>query len=362
MSHRSAVLAMHRAIAPDPHGQVCWSPFSVTSALGLLAHGAGGASRAELLALLGDVGELTRLLTAAAVLDEHHDVEDQQPVIAVSNTLWADESIEIEKSFASEVTSWPGGSVRNAPFRAEPEKARGAINQDVADTTRQLIPKLLPPGVIGPSTVSALVNALYLKCAWRYRFPDRATAPRPFHAPGGAVDVPTMALNERIGYATMDGWRVVVLPAVGGVDAVVLLPDGDLAEAEPNLTGDSLAALLAAPRPTQVSLRLPKLRLRSAVELTAPLRAVGVRTVFTDDADLRAISPDPLAVGQVLHESVLKVDEQGFEGAAATAILIRATSMPPEPVQVTVDRPFLLLVRHAHTGAVYFLARVMDPS
>jgi serine protease inhibitor len=30
-------------------------------------------------------------------------------------------------------------------------------------------------------------------------------------------------------------------------------------------------------------------------------------------------------------------------------------------LRVTVDRPFLLLVRHRATGAVYFIARVTDP-
>ena len=56
------------------------------------------------------------------------------------------------------------------------------------------------------------------------------------------------------------------------------------------------------------------------------------------------------------------MDEQGFEGAAATALTMRLTSMiVDEPVAVTVDRPFLLLVRHAGTGAVYFLARVVEP-
>jgi serpin B len=70
-----------------------------------------------------------------------------------------------------------------------------------------------------------------------------------------------------------------------------------------------------------------------------------------------------MMVSDALHESVLKLDEQGLEGAAATAMMIRLTAVSSEtPVEVRVDRPFLLLVRHAATGAVYFLARVTDPS
>lgn len=361
MSHLDFTLSLHRALAPDPHEQVCWSPFSVASALGLLTLGARGASRDELTALLGDLDELTAAIAAASRLGEVGP-DDDAPALAVSNTLWADEAITIHRSFAEELSGWSEGTVRNAPFRTEPEKARGMINDDVAETTRQLIPELLPAGVIRHDTVSALVNALYLKSAWRNPFDSGGTSPRPFAAVTGSVDVPTMTLNERVDYAARDGWQVVGLPGLGGVEAVILLPDGDLAEAEGALTGSALGELLDAPDPTQVELSLPKLKVTTQAELTPALTALGVRTVFSREADLGGISPDWLAVQAILHESVLKLDEQGFEGAAATAVMMRLMSLPAEPVVVTVDRPFLLVVRHRETGVVYFVARVTDPS
>lgn len=359
-------LALHRALAPDPGLDACWSPFSVASALRLVATGAAGMTRDELVTLLlgeksGELDALGRLLDQAATL-EPAGRDDQDPVLAVSNTLWADASIEIRESFAEEMAVAAGGAVRNAPFRREPERARKLINDDVKETTRGLIPELVPQGVIRPDTVAAVVNALYLKCGWRHRFPEDATAQRQFHAPGGTVEVPTMELTETLGYAAVDGWQVVSLPAVGGVQAVVLLPDEDLAAAEPSLNTDQLARLLDAPRSTQVWLRLPKVHVKTQAELTPPLNELGVRTMFTWDADLSGISSSELAVQAVLHESVLKLDEQGLEGAAATAVMLRLLSMPMgEPVRVHVDRPFLLLVRHASSGVVYFLARVVTP-
>ncbi|HEV8556429.1 MAG TPA: serpin family protein [Actinophytocola sp.] len=359
--HLAFTLALHRAAAPDPAHNACWSPYSVASALGLVTAGARGVTRDELVALLGDVDGLGRLLTGAATLGRVGR-DDEEPVLAVANTLWADDSIDIRDSFADELARWVRGSVRTAPFRNAAQKARELINRDVAETTRDLIPELLPDGAIAENTVAALVNALYLKCAWRNRFIEGATTPRPFHAPGGTVEVPTMELSESIGYARTGGWQVVSLPAVGGVDAVILLPDNDLTEAEPSLTAAALARLLSAPKSTQVNLRLPKVKVSLQAELTAPLKQLGVRTVFTDDADLSLISPHPLAVQAVFHESVLRLDEQGLEGAAATAVMIRLVSMPMgDPIQVDVDRPFLLLIRHTATGALYFVARVVTP-
>jgi serpin B len=172
-----------------------------------------------------------------------------------------------------------------------------------------------------------------------------------------------MELSEKLAYAALDGWQAVALPAVGGVTATVLLPDGDFAEAEAALDAESLGALLDAPEPTQVNLRLPKVDVSMQAELTPPLNQLGVRTVFTRDADLGDISASALAVQAVLHESVLKLDEQGLEGAAATAVMMRLLSLPTgSPVDLVVDRPFLLVVRHDATKVVYFIARVTDPA
>ena len=364
-AHLAFTLALHRVTAPDPVANVCWSPFSVASALGLVALGARGMTRDELTVLLlgdksGDLTQLGALLNRASVLEPPRDNEDE-PVIAVANTLWVDQSIEILVPFVEELGRWSSGTVREAPFRDAPMQARDLINVDVAKTTRDLIPELIPADAITEETRAALVNALYLKCGWRFPFTEGATRPQPFHAPGGTLDVPTMALSERIGYAARNGWQVATLRAIGGVEAIVLLPDGDLAGAEAELDADSLAALLDAPKPTQVDLSLPRLKVSTQTELTPALNQLGVRTVFGTDADLTGISPADLQVQAVLHESVLKIDEKGLEGAAATAVMMRLASLPSPGVRLQVDRPFLLVVRHAETGVVYFMTRVTKP-
>jgi serpin B len=137
-----------------------------------------------------------------------------------------------------------------------------------------------------------------------------------------------------------------------------------LAQAEAALDAETLTGLLAAPTPAQLHLYLPKFKVRAKAELDPALRGLGVHTMYTDDADFSGISTTRLAVDRVLHEAVLTVDEQGLEGAAATAVVFRALSMArtvTRPIEVRVDRPFLFLVRHRPSGAVYFLARVVAP-
>ncbi|MDQ0376293.1 serpin family protein [Amycolatopsis thermophila] len=364
--HLNFSLAIHRVVAAAGGDSVV-SPYSIASALGLAAQAARGAAADELLQLLTggdpDIAKQADLLRAAAVLDNTTRQED--PVLAVANKLWAWDQLPMREDFLADLAGWPGASTRTAPFVTDPDGARRAINADIAETTRGLITELLPPGSVDASTVASLVNALYLKVAWQHPFRDANTRDEQFHSPGGPRRVAMMRQSERLGHAHRDGWQVVELPGAGGVTATVLLPDGDLRDQEPDLDAARLDALLAAPKRVQVDLRLPKVDLDIPADLTGALQRLGVRTLFrAGEADLGRLTPDRRAyVSAVQHQSVLKLDEQGLEGAAATAVMIRTLSMvsPADPVEVRVDRPFLLLVRHARTGVVYFFARVVEP-
>ncbi|MPZ00912.1 MAG: serpin family protein [Actinophytocola sp.] len=373
--HLRFSLALHRGLASGG-GTTCFSPYSVASALGLAYQAARASTADELRALLSpdepDITKQVELLADAATLDGAFDGEE--PVLAVSNTLWAWDQLPLNDDFGADLAGWPGARLASAPFVADPEGARQAINADVAETTRDLITELVPAGAVTVDTVASLVNALYLKAAWRNPFAAAQTTDGMFHTPGGDRTVPMMRQVEQLGYAEVDGWRAAVLPATGGVQAVVLLPDvdaaagadadADLATAEATLDADTLAGLLDGVRTRRVSLRMPHVDVGMNVSLTRALGELGVSTLFTPTADLSGLSSDSrLMVSDALHESVLKIDEDGLEGAAATAMMIRLTSADvSEPVSFVVDRPFLLLIRHASTGAVYFLARVTDPS
>lgn len=317
--HLRFAWALHRALALDPADTVCWSPFSVAAALGLAATGARGAARRELDEVLGDQAAL---LTGAATLT---DAE-----LAPATTLWV--RPEDDR---------PGARI--APF-AQPRRALDLINGDVARATRGLIPRLLDD--VDPKTRAMLVTALYLKTAWHTEFAP--PEPAPFHGPSGTRPVPTLAQVEPMRYAEVDGWQVAVVAAYGDVEAVFLLPPGELAEAEATLDGAALHRLTALQDYHQVDLRVPALTLRWRAGLRDALWAIGVRTPF-----------ETRELIDTVHEAVLRVDEHGIEGAAATALAV-AGGIAPEPVPMHVDRPFLLLVRHT-SGAVYFLARVTDP-
>lgn len=356
-------LALHRKLAADPARSFAWSPYSVTSALGVVAAGARGRTRSELVEVLGDLGALATGLAAAAALPVTPDATAR---IGVANTLWADLTLPVAAEYLSAVKSWPGGSARGADLGHDPEGVRQDINADVERTTHGLITDLVPPGLLSRETRAVVVNALWLRASWLKPFEKRDTRPQSFRAPAGAVEVPTMRTTRSLPYAHRDGWTVVTLPAGEGVVADVLLPDGELAPAEAALDADGLAALVTGTGPREVALELPRVTVRGQASLLDPLAAIGVRTLFTSQADLTAMTGgrEGLHVDAAVHKAVLKLDETGLEGAAATAMMMTRTAAvlsPPRPVPVHVDRPFLLLIRHRPTDTLYFLTRVTDP-
>jgi serpin B len=357
--HLEFSLSLHRQLAAEPTRSFCWSPHSVASCLGLTAAAAAGTTRAELTGLLG--AEPDRVAAFLARAGRLEPTASDQPELAVSNALWARDDLPLNQEFLDELHRWPHGAVRHAPFRAEPERARQRINDDVRATTRDLIPELLPRGSVDAETVAALVNALYLKVAWTEAFDSSSTVDRAFHAPGGDRDVPTMRATRSMGYAERDGWQIVGLAAAGGVEAVVLLPGAPLEQAEPRL--DDLGRLLPRLDQRRVALSLPRFEVTGRSELSTALTALGAGTAFTPEADFSALTPGHMRISALVHQSVLRVDESGLEGAAATASLVRLTAAvrEPEPIRVDVDRPFLFLVRDQETAAVHFLARVTAP-
>ena len=100
----------------------------------------------------------------------------------------------------------------------------------------------------------------------------------------------------------------------------------------------------------RIHLTVPRVDVSAQLGLNDTLRGLGITNVFDPAlADFTPVSESQqLALSRVLHGARVKVDEQGCEGAAYTAMLFAGSARPPEEeVWFTLDRPFLFCV----TGA-----------
>lgn len=350
-----------------------FSPASVAAALQMALCGARGATAAQLAAALHLDGParaadglrlLSDLLSSAGAGGLGGGVTIRAP-----NTLWVQAGLPLSPGFTGQLVDIAGVTVRPADFQRAPAEARAQINDLIAEQTAGKITNLLGRDAVSAATRLVLANAVYLKAAWSFPFPVRATADAPFYpgdAGGAPLSTATMRLTSDLAYLRADGYQAVLLPyRESRLAMAVVLPEaGPPAALAPRLAR-GLAPLLTGATRQSVALSLPKFRQRAGFGLIPVLQQLGVQDAFTGAADFSGItSAVRLLIGAVVHQAYIDVDERGTEAAAATAVTMRPMALRrgPEPVRMIVDRPFLFAITDTATGLPLFLGQVTRPA
>ena len=141
-----------------------------------------------------------------------------------------------------------------------------------------------------------------------------------------------------------------------------MLPEsGRFAEIEGAFSAESIDTITEALAQQQVQLSVPKFTFESAFGLSETLYEMGMPSAF-GNADFSGITGNrELFISEVLHKAFVAVDEEGTEATAATAVIMEKSMAPRPGVVMTLDRPFLFLIRDNDTSTILFLGRVLNP-
>ncbi len=285
--------------------------------------------------------------------------------LSIANAAWGDKTQHFESGYLDTLATNYGSGVNLADFKGNPEGARQTINTWVLDQTEQRIKDLMPPGSVDPSTRLVLANAIYFKADWAQKFSKESTSKGPFTLSSGTkADADFMHQHSSFPYANVDGVEALELPYVGNRVSMVIFapPAGSFAQFQSGLDARRAGALIDALKVSQMALSMPKFSFSTTTPMADALGALGIRSVFSlNSADLSGIDGQrDLFVSGVFHKAFVAVDEKGTEAAAATAIGLAGASLAP--LTVSIDRPFIFLIRDKETGAVLFIGRVVDPT
>ncbi len=285
----------------------------------------------------------------------------------IVNAIWGQQGYKFLSEFLDLLAENYGAGLRPLDFIKAPEQSRITINDWVSEQTEGKIKDLIPQGLIDTWTRLVLTNAIYFNAAWQHPFSEDMTEDGPFYLLDGAeVTVPMMRQTESFGYAQGDGYQAVELPYDGReLSMVILLPRKENFEQfEGSLDYQLVDSLIKALEYQRVSLTMPKFEFESEFRLKETLSAMGMPVAFCEGADFSDMTGNrDLFIGDVVHKAFVSVDEAGTEAAAATAVIMLPTAMPPqEPVEVTVDRPFVFLIHDIETGTILFVGRIVNPS
>ena len=358
----------------DTEGNLFYSPYSISLALAMTYAGAHGETERQMADTLHFLLPQDKLHPVFNSLDLElasrgqgaKGKDDEGFRLHIVNAIWGQKDYSFLPAFLDVLAENYGAGLRILDFITEPEQSRITINNWVSDQTEERIKDLIPQGAIDALTRLVLTNAIYFNAAWLYPFDKDATSDGEFHLLNGdKITIPMMRQTESFGYAEGDGYQVVELPYDGSeLSMVILLPEaGQFETFEEGLQAQRVDAIIKSIQNHQVTLTMPKFEFDSEFSLKNTLAGMGMPVAFSAGADFSGMTGIPeLFIDEVLHKAFVSVDEAGTEAAAATAVIMKLTAAPAEPVEVIIDHPFIFLIRDIETGTILFVGRVLNPS
>ncbi|MCK4598907.1 serpin family protein [Candidatus Bipolaricaulota bacterium] len=340
-----------------------FSPYSISLALAITYAGARDNTAIEMAETLHFTLQQDRLHLALNALGEELLGRDENINLTIANALWGQAGYPFLPDFLAVLDTGYDAGLRRADFIFAPEGARRDINAWVNDATEGKIKDLMGPGTITPDTRLVLANAIYFKGTWKVQFDARKTEFAPFYRlDGSQVKVSMMRMKEHFPYTEGMNFQAIELPYTGdALSMVILLPRaGMFADFEANLSVERLDAILAQLCSEKVQLAMPRFELTSEFSLADTLANLGMPNAFKQGiADFSGMDGTrDLFIGCVAHKTYVSVNEEGTEAAAATGVSMTLSL----PAAMTIDHPFIFLIRDIETGTILFVGRVVEPT
>ncbi|MEO1129172.1 MAG: serpin family protein [Planctomycetota bacterium] len=356
--------------ASEPEKNLVLSPLSMHTVLAMVLEGAAGETATEMATALAlpsptaapAIGHLNSTLAS--------DGDQAGPIVATANRVWVDVREQLLPGFEQSLSEHFESAAATVDTSIADEAA-ATINAWIEDNTNGRIKNLLTPDVVRDAAL-ILTNAVWFKGTWAEQFDPERTRTSPFALlDGTSVDVPIMRSTSRrlpvvfgetfqafeLAYVGETMTMLVVVPAPGQLE-----PMTDALAADAPDDGEMLLDQIVADlQPQEVIVGLPRFEARVKLDARAALQALGMRMVFTSDADLSKMvvnGAGRLSLGPVVHEAWIRVDEEGTEAAGATGAIVARSSIRRE---IIADRPFLFFVRDVSSGAILFAGRIVDP-
>jgi len=318
------------------------SPLSIYQAISLVTNGANGSTQKELLDLL----------------DEKEIEEINLINTKILSQIKEDSSLEIANAIMSKVSPLNSFTqTAKETFNSEilPLKNVNQVNKWCEKKTHGKIPKIIDQ--LDPLTYMIVLNAVYFKGRWLYQFEEELTKKEIFYNLNkNEKKVDMMQITKKFNYFEDSNLQAIELRFnKEAITAIIILPNKDLNINEfieiLDKDNDYIYSIINNMKSNKVNLKLPKFELNYSKSLKEVLRTMGVNLPFEKNADFSKIrTQNDIYVDEIIHKTYLKVNEQGTEAAAVTAVIMALNAaFNPEPEKIynmNVNRPFLFILRN----------------
>lgn len=364
----------------DADGNFFLSPISVQMAFALLANGADGNSRQQILDAFGygskSIDKLNnycrKIISDWNTLNSEYANKNAQvseyekgafqQTIQTANAIWTDRCFPLFKEYIELCNQYFDAEAATLNF-ANKDSALAVMNSWCNQKTHGMIPSMLSD--LKPETITVMANALYFKADWANPFNEYATQKADFTNADGAVSqVDMMRQQEYFNYVRTDIFTMAELPYTGTTCMDIILPDSGMSVSKciSKLNQARFDAALENMSQKELRVHLPKFDLEFNHNLVKIMNQLGVVDVFSPlTADLSKMGSGHAEafVSDAFQLSHISVDENGTEAAAVTVMdVVGSMAKPVVPIEFNVNRPFAYIIRDKQTGAILFVGKV----
>jgi serpin B len=341
------------------------SPLSVSMALGMTLNGANGSTRDAMVQTLEFSGmSQTEINASYKSLIDLLTHLDPKVKFQIANSIWHRPELNVEQAFKD---------VNRQSFNAEVNSinfndagAARTINDWVDKNTNGKI-KAIVPDPIPAEMVMYLINAIYFKGTWTYKFDPNLTHDDLFTLVNGSTTSCKM-MSQKItaNYFAETGMQAVELPyGDSGFSMTILLPSAgkNIDEFAAQLTQQQWTTWSGKFSKVEGDIFLPKFTFEYDKTLNDMLKSMGMTVAFSrQDANFTNIDKrGGLYISEVRHKTFVQVDEEGTEAAAVTSVGVGATSVGGNTFRMKVDHPFVFLIRDNSSGTILFIGKIVEP-
>jgi len=340
------------------------SSLSASMALGMLLNGARDSTEKAMKNVLGFDG-----LTDDEINHTYRKIKDLLPQLDnsvklnIANSIWYREDLKVRDKFKSTCEKYFDAKITALNF-SDPN-AKDVINNWIETETNGKIEDVVD--YIDPEDVMVLVNALYYKGIWTFRFPEESTFIDTFYSPTGKIPCYMMRQKIYCKYLDEDKFDAIILPYGNkNFNMMVILPESNIDTVINDMNSENWERWLNDFTECTVHIYFPKFKIKCKYDNTMKeaLTSLGMGIAFTPGkANFKDIFEDVLCdspwIRKAIHATFIQVDEEGTEAAAATVIILYEGYL--QPLYFYVKRPFIFVIFDNYTGTILFIGKVMYP-
>jgi len=348
------------ALQTAPDRNVLIAPTGAGRILAMIGAGSPLPVRQKMAALLGWPEFLGGSLAFGISLDRARQSADSAPdlTLRLATGVWYDSKHTPLAYFALHA-----GDGLHAMDPADPATT-DRINAWISDSTGGMIKKAVTD--IPADTTILMADVLAFSGAWRTPFEPEATRRAAF-ATGTplATEVAMMQSGRLVLPHRRDAhgdW--LTLPyGDGRFEAVLVQPAEFELRTFSRMACESIGGLAvpdAATDSHSVRLHLPRMELNATASLDQLLHQARLGEVLDDPLLGSSMLKPATRPGPIRQQVALTVDEKGSEVAAATIAI--GTRAGAEPVELSFDRPFVMMIREQATGLPLLIGMINRPT